>query len=90
MRKVLFNSHAVYVVLGVDAEGYKDVLGLYVSLTESKSTWMQIFDSIKVRGVEDILLLSMDGVLCLEAGVKSIFQRYIGATLCSSFNKKFN
>lgn len=43
----LINNHAVYVVLGVDAEGYKDVLGLYVSPTESKSTWMQIFDSIK-------------------------------------------
>ena len=49
------------------------MLGLYVSPTESKSTWMQIFDSIKVRGVEDILFLSMDGVSGLEAGVKSIF-----------------
>lgn len=72
-EKGIINSHAVYVVLGVDAEGYKEVLGLYVSPTESKSTWMQIFDSIKVRGVEDILFLSMDGVSVLEAGVKSIF-----------------
>ena len=49
------DNHAVYVILGVDYEGLKDVLGLYISPTESKSTWIKIFDSIKSRGVEDIL-----------------------------------
>ena len=44
------DNHAVYVILGVDAEGFKEVLGLYISPTESKSTWMKIFDSIKARG----------------------------------------
>ena len=73
------DNHAVYVILGVDAEGFKEVLGLYISPTESKSTWMKIFDSIKARGVEDILFLSMDGVSGLEEGVHSIFLRLLSS-----------
>ena len=71
------DNHAVYVILGVDYEGLKDVLGLYISPTESKSTWMKIFDSIKSRGVEDILFLSMDGVSGLAEGVRSIFPQTV-------------
>ncbi len=71
------DNHAVYVLLGVDYEGFKEVLGLYISPTESKSTWMKIFDSIKARGVEDILFLSMDGVSGLEEGVHSIFPQTV-------------
>ncbi|SPT67562.1 Transposase and inactivated derivatives [Anaerobiospirillum thomasii] len=70
-------NHAVYVILGLDAEGYKEVLGLYISPTESKSCWMNIFDNIKSRGVKDILFLSMDGVSGLEDGVKSIFPQTV-------------
>lgn len=66
-------NQAVYVMLGVDLEGRKDVISLHIAPTESKSTWMNIFDSIKARGVEDILFLSMDGVSGLEDGVKAIF-----------------
>lgn len=71
------DNHAVYVILGVDADGFKEVLGLYISPTESKSTWMKIFDSIKARGVEDILFLSMDVVSGLEEGVHSIFPQTV-------------
>lgn len=71
------DNHAVYVLLGVDYEGFKEVIGLYISPTESKSTWMKIFDSIKARGVEDILFLSMDGVSGLEEGVHSIFPQTV-------------
>lgn len=41
--------------------------------TESKHKWMQIFDEIKARGVEDIFFISMDGVSGLEEGARSIF-----------------
>lgn len=71
-RGVVTNQ-AVYVMLAVDTEGCKEVLGLYISPTESKSTWMKIFDSLKVRGVEDILFLSIDGVSGLEEGIRSIY-----------------
>ncbi len=69
----MVDNQAIYVILGIDAEGCKEVLGLHASPTESKSTWMKIFDDIKRRGVEDILFLSMDGVSGLEDGLKSIY-----------------
>lgn len=65
---------AVYVVLGYDVNGIKDILGLWIGEAEGKHYWMQIFDEIKNRGVEDILFISMDGVSGLEEGARSIFK----------------
>jgi putative transposase len=67
-------KYAVYTILGYDIDGYKDILGLWLNEEESKHTWMQIFDEIKTRGVEDILFISMDGVSGLEEGAKAIFK----------------
>ena len=65
---------AVYVVLGYDTDGVKDVLGLWIGESEGKHYWMQIFDEIRARGVEDVLFISMDGVSGLEEGARSIFK----------------
>lgn len=67
-------SCAVYVILGYDVNGIKDILGIWIGEAEGKHYWMQIFDEIKARGVEDILFISMDGVSGLEEGAKSIFK----------------
>ena len=66
-------KYAVYVILGYDIDGKKDILGIWLNETESKHHWMQIFDEIKKRGVEDVLYLSMDGVTGLEEGARAIF-----------------
>ena len=68
---------AVYVILGYDLNGRKEILGLWISESESKNYWMQIFDEIKSRGVEDIFFISMDGVAGLEAGAKAIFPKVV-------------
>ncbi len=68
---------AVYIILGYDVNGIKDILGMWINETENKHTWMQIFDEIKNRGVEDILFISMDGVSGLEEGAKSIFKNVV-------------
>ena len=67
-------SCAVYVVLGYDVNGIKDILGLWIGDAEGKHYWLQIFDELKGRGVEDILFISTDGVSGLEEGAKSIFK----------------
>lgn len=67
-------SYAVYTILGYDTNGEKDILGLWLNESESKHTWMQIFDELKARGVEDVLFISMDGVSGLEEGAKAIFK----------------
>lgn len=71
------NETAVYVILGYDLEGRKEVLGLWVNPTESKNYWMQVFDEIKKRGVEDVFFISMDGVSGLEDGAKAIFPKVV-------------
>ncbi|WP_430735815.1 IS256 family transposase [Gracilibacillus dipsosauri] len=66
-------KYAVYTILGYTMEGHKEILGLWLNETESKHKWMQIFDEIKARGVEDIFFISMDGVSGLEEGAHAIF-----------------
>ncbi|MCD8799365.1 IS256 family transposase [Mammaliicoccus sciuri] len=70
-------EYAVYTILGYTIDGKKQILGLWLNETESKHKWMQIFDEIKARGVEDFFFLSMDGVSGLESGVKAIFPKTI-------------
>ena len=61
-------------ILGYDVNGVKDILGMWIGEAEGKHYWMQIFDEIKGRGVEDVLFISMDGVSGLEEGARSIFK----------------
>ena len=67
----------VYTILGYDLNGHKDILGLWLSESESKNYWMQIFDELKARGIEDVFFMSMDGVSGLEEGAKAIFPKII-------------
>ena len=67
-------NYALYTILGYDIDGQKDILGLWLNESESKHTWMQIFDELKGRGVEDVLFICMDGVSGLEDGAKAIFK----------------
>lgn len=71
------NQTAVYVILGYDLRGHKEILGLWLSPTESKNQWMQIFDELKARGLEDVFFISMDGVSGLEEGAKAIFPKVV-------------
>ena len=71
------SDQAVYVMLGYDLKGEKDVLGLWMGETESKHRWMQIFDEVKARGVQDIGFISMDGVSGLEDGAKAVFKNVV-------------
>lgn len=73
-REMETKNCAVYVILGYDVNGIKDILGVWIGESEGKHHWMQIFDELKARGVEDVLFISMDGVSGLEEGARSIFK----------------
>lgn len=73
-KKMETKNCALYAVLGYDVNGIKDILGIWIGESKCKHYWMQIFDEIKARGVEDILFISMDGVSGLEEEAKSIFK----------------
>ena len=51
----------VYIAIGIDMDGKKDVLGMYVGENESAKYWLQILNGLKNRGVEDILITCIDG-----------------------------
>ncbi len=70
-------NHAIYTILAYDLNGRKDILGLWIAESENKSQWMQIFDELKVRGVEDIGFISMDGLPGLKDGSKTIFPKAV-------------
>ena len=53
---------AVYIAIGTDLEGKKDVLGLWVGATESSKYWLGLLNGLKNRGVQDILIISVDGL----------------------------
>lgn len=67
-------KRAVYTILGYDLKGFKEVLGVWIGEeSESAHFWLNIFDELKTRGVEDIFFMSMDGLTGLEKGVKTVF-----------------
>ena len=66
---------AVYAVLAYDLRGRKDVLGLWMDDSEGAHRWMQVFDELRARGVEDVLYVSSDGVAGLGEGLRAVFPR---------------
>ena len=70
-------KHAVYCIVAYDLDGRKDILGLWVGESENKHQWLQIFDELKKRGVEDVAFISMDGLPGLEEGAKTIFPKAV-------------
>lgn len=66
---------AIYVIIGVDAFGYKDVLGMWMDKTESASFWTGVFEDLKTRGVEDILYMSSDGIAGFKGSLETVFPK---------------
>jgi len=68
---------ALYNMIGIDVEGKKDVLGFWLSEDESSCHWLQILEEIRRRGVEDILVVSLDGLSGLEDAITAVFPKTI-------------
>lgn len=66
-------KRAIYVMIGIDEDGRKDVLGFWNKASEGADEWMKIFDEIQSRGVEKISFISADGLSGLERAVKACF-----------------
>ena len=68
-----YESKAVYTVLGLNTEGKKELLGLYLSETEGANFWLSVLTDLSNRGVEDILIASVDGLKGFPEAINSIF-----------------
>ena len=78
--KGVVQNRAVYVAVGVDLEGHKDVLGLWIQNAEGAKFWLAILNELKQRGVQDILVLSADGLTGLPQAVEAAFPATIFQT----------
>lgn len=67
-------SKAAYTCLGVNLEGKRDILGIWIGENEGASYWLNIINELKNRGVKDILIACMDGLKGLPDAVNSVFQ----------------
>lgn len=72
-----FQDKVVYSVLGVDIEGQRDVLGLYIGDAESSSNWSMVLDNLKTRGVEDLMFVCIDGLRGFKQAIQGIYPRAI-------------
>jgi putative transposase len=73
-------NKAIHIVVGVDLDGTRDVLGLWVERTEGAKFWSSVLADLKHRGVEDILILCADGLTGLPQAVEANFPRAIFQT----------
>ena len=66
-------SVVVYLMIGVDLNGKRDVLGFYMSESESSRYWLQVLENLKTRGVQDILITSTDNLTGFDKAIEAVF-----------------
>ncbi len=68
-------SKAFYSVLAVNTEGRKDILGMYLSENEGAHFWLDVLNDLRARGVEDILIASIDGLQGFPDAIANVFPK---------------
>ena len=66
-------SKAFYTVLGVNLAGKKEILGLYLNQSEGAKFWLQVLTDLQNRGVQDILIASVDGLKGFPEAINVVF-----------------
>lgn len=66
-------NKAVYVALGINLQGEKEILGLWISETEGAKFWLGVFTELKNRGMADCFIACVDGLKGLPEAVESVF-----------------
>jgi transposase-like protein len=69
----LVRNKAVYLALGVQLDGTKDILGLWIEQNEGAKFWLKVMTEMKNRGVQDILLAVVDGLKGFPEAISSVF-----------------
>jgi transposase-like protein len=69
------SNKAVYLALGIQADGQRDVLGLWIEQTEGAKFWLKVFNDLKTRGCQDILIAVVDGLKGLADAINTVFPK---------------
>jgi len=76
----LVRNKAIYIALGVAADGTKDVLGLWIENTGGAKFWLKVMNELRNRGVGDILIAVVDGLKGFPEAIEAVFPRTIVQT----------
>ena len=68
-----YESKAVYTVLALNLDGKKEVLGLYLSASEGANFWLSVLTDLQNRGIQDVLIASVDGLTGFPEAIASIY-----------------
>ena len=68
-------ARAIYNVIGIDKEGRKDLLGMYISHSEGANFWLSVLTDLQNRGVKDILIACVDGLTGFPDAIQSVFPK---------------
>lgn len=68
---------AAYIVLGINSEGYKEVLGIYIGENESSKYWLGVLNELKERGIKDILIMCSDNLTGIKEAINAAFPNTI-------------
>ena len=66
---------SLYNILGVNKDGFKEILGIYLSETEGANFWLQILTDLNNRGVKDVLIASTDNLSGFSEAIQSVFPK---------------
>ena len=66
-------NKAVYLALGINLEGEKELLGLWIAETEGSKFWLSVFNELKSRGVQDCFIACVDGLKGLPEAIETVF-----------------
>lgn len=66
-------NKAVYIILGIDLDGKKEVIGMWVGENESSKFWLKVLTDIQQRGVRDILMASIDGLNGFSEAIQAVY-----------------
>ena len=66
-------NKAVYLALGINLEGEKELLGLWIAETEGSKFWLTVFNELKSRGVQDCFIACVDGLSGLPEAIETVF-----------------
>lgn len=69
----IVSTRAVYTVYGIDADGHRDVLAIQVGESEGSKQWGRVLESLKDRGVEDVLFFAVDGLAGFKEAILGVF-----------------
>ena len=71
--EAVVRSKAIYLALGVLPDGTREVLGLWIENTEGAKFWLKVFNELKTRGVQDILIAVTDGLKGMSEALGAVF-----------------